>query len=659
MEARGGVHLRGLGLVVEKDEGPRLVFRYDPFPSRRAGKLFMALADADFAKLFCAKKSLRDALVELQLEDTLFVSCPTSEVAAAEDSATYWGDGDDDDGAIDGPSAEGSRRLKFFDVIWACTGAAPNQSEAGDASAALPPPVSLASLHTVVRDVAAALRHEERRCGYVSAQCAAMLALTSQGEGRKSAFDGLLEASPLARELKDALDGARGPQRRVRVRFNRWIAVCGRLTRPSHRGAGDGGVDHEATSSDGTRSDDDDGAASNDDRDLGDDAELHASDDDAPLAFAMDPLDDLAGAPRRNHGERFGAAPQARRLANTRRRRCYAPYETLLLHEDPSRMALPKSVTPQLRSLVHAADPTLTFHALADATGLPLPRVYRLARGGNHASANFPPSLGRVPLVSAGFSTSERLSEARTSFLLERAAHARRSDFESPRKSRPGLARHLVEWKRARVVAVVRGDGVYAVDDRAAFPPESATCWREEGETDDFALKHALAVLAAFGPARKLADALRDLETAGVSSPTERFLHLLTKGCLKELHTYVLRIDGKPPLGLEAAANAAAYRHKLEQPHSLPGAAGKLGLYDDVGADDDDDTREKQQQRLPKQAHDNAPHHLRLLHIFRALSPYFDGTHAIVEMMWRENLRHAEIDAALRAFSDLVVTVQR
>ena len=123
MEARGGVHLRGLGLVVEKDEGPRLVFRYDPFPSRRAGKLFMALADADFAKLFCAKKSLRDALVELQLEDTLFVSCPTSEVAAAEDSATYWGD--DDDGAIDGPDAEGSRRLKFFDVIWACTGAAP------------------------------------------------------------------------------------------------------------------------------------------------------------------------------------------------------------------------------------------------------------------------------------------------------------------------------------------------------------------------------------------------------------------------------------------------------------------------------------------------------------------------------------------------------
>ena len=409
MEARGGVHLRGLGLVVEKDEGPRLVFRYDPFPSRRAGKLFMALADADFAKLFCAKKSLRDALVELQLEDTLFVSCPTSEVAAAEDSATYWGDGDDDDGAIDGPDAEGSRRLKFFDVIWACTGAAPNQSEVGDASAA-PPPVSLASLQTVVRDVAAALRHEERRCGYVSAQCAAMLALTSQGEGRR-AFDGLLEASPLARELKAALDGARGPQRRVRVRFNRWIAVCGRLTRPSHRGGGDSCVDHEATSSDGTRSDDDDGAASDDDRNLGDDAE-HASDDDAPLAFAMDPLDDLAGAPRRTHGERFGAAPQARRLA-TRRHRSYAPYETLLLHEDPSRMALPKSVTPQLRSLVHAADPTLTFHALADATGLPLPRVYRLARGRKHGapSANFPSSLGRVPLVSADGSTSDRLSE--------------------------------------------------------------------------------------------------------------------------------------------------------------------------------------------------------------------------------------------------------
>ena len=63
--------------------------------------------------------------------------------------------------------------------------------------------------------------------------------------------------------------------------------------------------------------------------------------------------------------------------------------------------------------------------------------------------------------------------------------------------------------------------------------------------------------------------------------------------------------DTQPPVS-PAAANAAAYRHKLEAPHSLPGAAGKLGLYDDVGADDDDDTREKQQQRLPKQAHDNA-----------------------------------------------------
>ena len=34
------------------------------------------------------------------------------------------------------------------------------------------------------------------------------------------------------------------------------------------------------------------------------------------------------------------------------------------------------------------------------------------------------------------------------------------------------LARHLVEWKKARVVTVVRSDSVYAVDDRAPAVPD-------------------------------------------------------------------------------------------------------------------------------------------------------------------------------------------
>ena len=53
------------------------------------------------------------------------------------------------------------------------------------------------------------------------------------------------------------------------------------------------------------------------------------------------------------------------------------------------------------------------------------------------------------------------------------------------------------------------------------------------------------------------------------------------------------------------------------------------------------------------------PDHLHLLHVFRALSPCFDGQHSLLEMMWRQDLSQVEVDAALRAFSDLVVTVQR
>ena len=138
-------------------------------------------------------------------------------------------------------------------------------------------------------------------------------------------------------------------------------------------------------------------------------------------------------------------------------------------------------------------------------------------------------------------------------------------------------------------------------------------------------------------------DALDDLERQRVPDATKTVLRLLTSGHLRELHTYVLRIDGAPPPGLEAAANAAV----------APGAGVRLSL------DDRDDDSLHGRQPRPAAGDAGAPHHLRLLHIFRALSPYFDGHHALVEMMWRENLKHGEIHAALTAFSDLVVTVQR
>ena len=533
MEARG-VHLRGLGFVVQHDEGPRLVFRYDKTPDSADGTIFTSMADADFAKLFCAKKSLRDGLVELQLEDALFVSCPTSEVPAADAGDVFWGD--DDEAVADECVPE--RRLKFFDVVWAVTGAAPGARD--DAGAAA---VSLESLAAAVRDVAAALRHEERRCGYVSAQCALMLAAAPDRTGA-DAFAAMVDASSLARELRDAFDGA-AADRRVRARFNRWVAVCGRLARPRD-GSSDESDDPRGRS---------DGSASSDGGDGGD-----------------------ASPERGRSGDRFGADPaQATRRARRRRRRrrSYAPYEALLLFDDAKTVLadLPKSVTPQLRQLLAAAAPTASFHALAASTGLPLSRVYRLAR-------------------------------------------------------------HLVEWKKARVVTVVRSDSVYAVDDRAPAVPDGG---------DELRRRRALAVLAAFGPARRLGDALDDLERQRVPDATKTVLRLLTSGHLRELHTYVLRIDGAPPPGLEAAANAAV----------APGAGFRLSL------DDRDDDSLHGRQPRPAAGDAGAPHHLRLLHIFRALSPYFDGHHALVEMMWRENLKHGEIHAALTAFSDLVVTVQR
>ena len=99
-------------MVVEKDEGPRMVFRYDPFPEREEGRLFTALAPKDFAKLFCAKRALRGGLVELQLEDVLFVSCPAGEVGErdAPETEVFWGDGD----GVSEEACAPVSRLKFF-----------------------------------------------------------------------------------------------------------------------------------------------------------------------------------------------------------------------------------------------------------------------------------------------------------------------------------------------------------------------------------------------------------------------------------------------------------------------------------------------------------------------------------------------------------------
>jgi len=322
MEA-AGIVLRGLALVVEKEEGPRMVFRYDPTPGVARGALFTALRPTDFAKLFCAKRALRGGLVELQLEDTLFVSCPTGDAAPAADAPApvFWGDaegGDDDGGDGDGGGGYGGSRLKFFDVVWAATGA--RDGEAG---------VRLERLEAVARDVSAALRHEERRCGYVSRECAAMLAAAAdvhEDDARRTRAQA--RASPLARELVDLFDGAVAGG--VRVRFNRWIAVCGRLARRA-AAAGDGGEGDDAESDGEAAS----SAATSDDPDVTDDG-LDASQRSFDVFDAS--IVDAGTDP---------ALAAARRARRDRRRRTYAPYETLLLLDGAAELgdALPASVT--------------------------------------------------------------------------------------------------------------------------------------------------------------------------------------------------------------------------------------------------------------------------------------------------------------------------
>jgi hypothetical protein len=507
MEAPG-VRLRGLALVVEKDAGPRLALRYDPNPNKDdGGRLFRDLSPKDLAKLFSQTRAKTDQLVEVQLDGLLVVSCP-AEVGEIEDDDdnVLWGEVDVE--RDDAPPT--TSRLKRFDVLWAATAAS-----IGDCDNAW----TLESLESAARDVRAALRHEERRCGYVSRESALMLAADD------TSIEALKRASSLARELAQILDGAQKTGVATTL-FNGWVAVRSKLAPMALNS------DAEEDSADDSNDEPPEDPASDED-----DRAASAGDDDD-----VDP--------------RLAAARRARRR---RRRRRYRPYETLLLLESPQDTLrdLPKNAAPQLRALVAHADPFATFHAVAARAGLPLPRVYRLAR-------------------------------------------------------------HLCEWKRARVIAVVRPDAVYAPDAVPAPVPVEAR---------DGVLASDTAVLAAFGPCKRLSDALDVLETSLTAAKprdaaTERVLALLRRGALRELHTYVLRVDAAPPPGLEAVATAAR---------------GKP----------------------PRGLAQKRPDHLRLLHVFRALSPCFDGQHSLLEMMWRQDLSQVEVDAALRAFSDLVVTVQR
>lgn len=513
----------GLCLVVE-DDGPRLVFRHSKEldGSSPVTCVLEELAPEALAKLFCTKRALRDVVVEVEIDDVVFVSCPTTThfvscpapAKQSEDDeapAYFW----------DEPPQWQGRRLAFFNVVWA----APRklvEAKRGE-------------LKNVARDVAAALLHEEARCGYVSSEALRML---------------LEDTSRLEGELREACDQAfralAGLEARPRrARFNDWVDVSLDDLTPRRN------------------------------RD-----ELWWDEDDYE--------DDDAGYfPRRS--ESSDDEGFKKRLDSKRRRRNYEPYETLIFADDPAVLEAELAATPQLQALVAVcSDPTKTFADVAAAAGLPLDRVYRLAR-------------------------------------------------------------HLVKWKRAVVATALRDDLVYAV------ARSSADCTRRLELT-----------LAAFGPGRPLGAALRELIATLRTTRDDALDLVLTAlrfGYLRELHVYALRIEGAPSAGFEAAADALRRR--------------KFGKHDRRPDDDDYDLLPPNNPSPSSSPHDTtniaAAHHdraptpehnfafdaPRLLHVFRLLSPYFDGRHSLIDMSWREDCSLPDIIDVLHTFRGLVVTIQR
>lgn len=321
--------LYGLCLVVE-DDGPRLVFRYanrrdDGDSKSSADSLLETLEASALAKLFCTKRALREVILELEIDDLLFLSYPTTlQVESGtcdvergdEEPAMFWGDD------INVEHFESGRRLAFFNVVWVA-----HRSR-----------VCRQSLTAAARAVAASLGHEEKRCGYVSRESAKML--SAEGDGLQAKLD----ASSLARELKQACDAVLGGRvgTEGRIQFNRWIEA----------------------------------------------------------RFEVDD-----------------------------RQRCddYEPYEALIVAKKPlSATELPICASPQLRALLDVAHPTVSFAKVAARSGLPLDRVYCLAR-------------------------------------------------------------HVVASKRARVFAAIDDDSVFAVSPNATFEPAEATVLAAFGACARFA----------------------------------------------------------------------------------------------------------------------------------------------------------------------------
>jgi len=723
------------------NDGPRTAFRYSTggWSARRhaaEAPLFEALSPEAFAKLFCTKRALRGVTFELEIDDEIFVSCPTTATArrrAADDDLFYWGDDDDDhtqddhhhqDKDDDHHQDDGDRRTVAaaadaddpvdgeeeqpgaieFSVVWA----AGRDSLEGLGGAE--------ALRTTAADLAAALAHEERRVGYVSREAKVLLSAENR--------DAATATSRLARELRDACDVAlsRRVERPRVVRVNDWIEVpLDDLVDPPAPANWDDDVDHQGEEEEDLREEEEndeeeeeslrkESSSSSSKRQFVGRRASHGDVDDDDVFFDnVSLVEDLEAFDDPNDATRTKRKP----LLCSPPRAAYRPYETLLLREADDfddddddddaaaheKVLLPAGATPQLAALVAAADPRKSFRELAEELCLSLGRVY-------------------------------------------------------------DLADHLVRWKRATVAGAVRPDSVYAVAPEAFAPGRRRP-------NDDLA-----DALAAFGAASTLRDAVAKLGDED-DARDDAVLRAIRAGFLTELHTYAIRIEGLPSADLENAA-ADAVRRQDSFPGTTAVAAGQGSGRSSVGSNHPytavPPLPRYPPRRAPATGHSSyaqpghssyayatghssyatgyatghssyaqpghsyspstetdsdfvvgldlapsatsppaplygggvlgtttttttQPHHRhhrfpgvldqqssgsglssaavtprhlghateikRLIDVFRKLSPYFDGRHSLVEMAWRESIDVPEIEAVLRAFKTLVVTVQR
>lgn len=165
------------------------------------------------------------------------------------------------------------------------------------------------------------------------------------------------------------------------------------------------------------------------------------------------------------------------------------------------------------------------------------------------------------------------------------------------------LAAHLVYWKRARVVHVFTKHNVYVAAGDA--PPAAGQ------HADDFAAAFGGAGLTLFGALSQfsvqesLRMHMRRRDEEAQKSVIDVLVWLLQRRFVTQLHTFVYFLGSARAVLADAA--------QRRRPHAS---------------------------------------------LLRRVAPYFRGRHHVEEILWRENVSRAELEAVLAEYSDALATVQ-